>query len=116
MIKRSRSWQNEQGRFWSGRSGGMPPEGNFAPEGLYTFDVAVFANPYDGSLLRSVALKVERGPVEYFGYDDGAMPEDETDDNHLYYFVGILYTAEEIQVMERYGLTTLIFEGSNLVS
>jgi len=30
-------------------------------------------------------LRVEAGPVEYLGYDDGGTPEDESDDNHLCY-------------------------------
>jgi hypothetical protein len=30
-------------------------------------------------------LTVVPGPVEYLGYDDGGTPDDESDDNHLYY-------------------------------
>jgi len=63
-----------------------PDEGsNIAPSGLYTFDVEVIANPYDKDAVRSQALTVVPGPVEYFGYDDGGTPEDESDDNYLYY-------------------------------
>jgi len=66
---------------------GYPPEegGNIAPAGLYTFDVEVEANPYDRDAVRSKALTVVPGPVEYLGYDDGGTPEDESDDNYLYY-------------------------------
>ena len=66
---------------------GYPPEewSNIAPAGLYTFDVEVVANPYDRDAVRSQALTVFLGPVEYLGYDDGGAPEDESDDNYLYY-------------------------------
>ena len=66
---------------------GYPPEegSNPAPAGLYTFDVEVEANPYDKDAVRSKALGVVSGPVDYLGYDDGGTPEDESDDNHLYY-------------------------------
>jgi len=30
-------------------------------------------------------LTVVPGPVEYYGYDDGGTPDDESDDNYLYY-------------------------------
>jgi hypothetical protein len=65
---------------------GYPPEegSNIAPAGLYTFDVEVEANPYDRDAVRSQALTVVPGPVEYLGYDYGGTPEDESDDNHLY--------------------------------
>jgi hypothetical protein len=64
-----------------------PPDewSNIAPAGLYTFDVEVIANPHDRDAVRSQALTVVPGPVEYLGYDDGGTPEDESDDNHLYY-------------------------------
>jgi hypothetical protein len=64
-----------------------PPDewSNIAPAGLYTFDVEVIANPYDRDAVRSQALTVVPGPVEYLGYDDGGTPDDESDDNHLYY-------------------------------
>jgi hypothetical protein len=64
-----------------------PPDewSNIAPAGLYTFDVEVIANPYDRDAVRSQALTVVPGPVEYLGYDDGGTPEDESDDNYLYY-------------------------------
>jgi hypothetical protein len=64
-----------------------PPDewSNIAPAGLYTFDVEVIANPYDRDAVRSQALTVVPGPVEYLGYDDGGTPEDESDDNLLYY-------------------------------
>jgi hypothetical protein len=64
-----------------------PPDewSNIAPAGLYTFDMEVIANPYDRDAVRSQALTVVPGPVEYLGYDDGGTPEDESDDNHLYY-------------------------------
>jgi hypothetical protein len=64
-----------------------PPDewSNTAPAGLYTFDVEVIANPYDRDAVRSQALTVVPGPVEYLGYDDGGTPDDESDDNHLYY-------------------------------
>ncbi|MFA0742633.1 MAG: hypothetical protein DFNUSKGM_002760, partial [Candidatus Fervidibacter sacchari] len=64
-----------------------PPEeeNNIAPAGLYTFDVEVEASPYDRDAVRSQALEVVPGPVEYLGYDDGGTPDDESDDNHLYY-------------------------------
>jgi len=66
------------------------PEGeeptNIAPAGLYTFDVEVTrVAPYDHDCVRSKELKVVPGPVEYYGYDDGGTPEDESDDNYLYY-------------------------------
>ena len=65
-----------------------PPEewSDIAPAGLYTFDVEVMgpAYYYDADVLRSQALTVVPGPVEYLGYDDGGTPEDESDDNHLY--------------------------------
>jgi len=50
-----------------------PPDerSNIAPSGLYTFDVEVIANPYDRDAVRSQALTVVPGPVEYLGYDDG---------------------------------------------
>ena len=66
---------------------GYPPEegSNIAPSGLYTFDVEVEANPYDKDAVRSKALRVVSGSVDYLGYDDGGTPEDESDDNHLYY-------------------------------
>ena len=66
---------------------GYPPEewSNIAPTGLYTFDVEVVANPYDRDAVRSQVLTVIPGPVEYLGYDDGGTPEDESDDNYLYY-------------------------------
>jgi predicted Zn-dependent protease len=47
--------------------------------------VEVIANPYDRDAVRSQALTVVPGPVEYLGYDDGGTPDDESDDNHLYY-------------------------------
>jgi hypothetical protein len=64
-----------------------PPDewSNIAPAGLYTFDVEVIANPYDRDAVRSQALTVVPGPVEYLGYYDGGTPDDESDDNHLYY-------------------------------
>ena len=64
-----------------------PPEegSNIAPAGLYTFDVEVIANPYDRDAVRSQALTVVPGPVECFDYDDGGTPDDESDDNYLYY-------------------------------
>ncbi len=64
-----------------------PPEewDNIAPAGLYNFDVEVVANPYDRDAVRSQALEVVPGPVEYLGYDDGGTPEDESDDNYLCY-------------------------------
>jgi len=65
--------------------GGKPAGSNPAPAGLYTFDVEVIANPYDRDAVRSQALTVVPGPVEYLGYDDGGTPEDESDDNLLYY-------------------------------
>ena len=52
---------------------------------METFDVEVVANPYDRDAVRSQALTVIPGPVEYLGYDDGGTPDDESDDNHLYY-------------------------------
>ncbi len=77
---------------WDGRvnvweGDGYPSEegSNIALAGLYTFDVLVQANPYDGDRLRSGALTVEPGPVEYYGYDDGGTPEDESDDGYFYY-------------------------------
>ena len=45
----------------------------------------VEANPYDKDAVRSEALRVVSGPVDYLGYDDGGTPEDESDDTHLYY-------------------------------
>jgi len=46
---------------------GYPPEegSNPAPAGLYTFDVEVEANPYDKDAVRSKALRVVSGPVDY---------------------------------------------------
>ncbi|MEZ8218770.1 FlgD Ig-like domain-containing protein [Candidatus Fervidibacteria bacterium JGI MDM2 SSWTFF-3-K9] len=74
------------GTINTGYYGYPPGEGsNIAPAGLYTFDVEVIANPYDRDAVRSQALSVVPGPVEYLGYDDGGTPEDESDDNHLYY-------------------------------
>ena len=55
----------------------------------------VEANPYDKDAVRSKALGVISGPVDYLGYDDGGPPEDESDDNHLYYLVGILCGTRE---------------------
>ncbi|MEJ7612850.1 MAG: hypothetical protein SQA66_04345 [Candidatus Fervidibacter sacchari] len=74
------------GTINTGYYGYPPGEGsNIAPAGLYTFDVEVIANPYDRDAVRSQALSVVPGPVEYLGYDDGGTPEDESDDNYLYY-------------------------------
>ncbi|MEM2368589.1 MAG: hypothetical protein QXQ50_10195, partial [Candidatus Bathyarchaeia archaeon] len=77
------------GTMNTGNYEGMPDgeePTNIAPEGLYTFDVEVTGvAPYDYDWLRSKELKVVPGPVEYYGYDDGGTPDDESDDNYLYY-------------------------------
>lgn len=66
--------------------GGYPPESNIAPAGLYTFDVNVSGPAYyDADGLRSKTLTVVPGPVEYYGYDDGGTPDDESDDGYFYY-------------------------------
>ncbi len=77
---------------WDGSvnvSEGTPSQGQIAPSGLYTFDLFVMeeAIPFYGfgDGLRSGALRVEAGPIEYWGYDDGGTPEDESDDQHLYF-------------------------------
>ncbi|MDW8030040.1 MAG: hypothetical protein RMK94_16805, partial [Armatimonadota bacterium] len=73
------------GQYGGGYQGEGPT--NVAPSGLYTFDVEVTGSTYyhDADWLRSKELRVVPGPVEYYGYDDGGTPEDESDDNHLYY-------------------------------
>jgi len=77
------------GTMNTGNYEGMPDgeePTNIAPTGLYTFDVEVTGvAPYDHDWLRSKELKVVPGPVEYYGYDDGGTPDDESDDNYLYY-------------------------------
>jgi hypothetical protein len=62
---------------------GYPPEewSNIAPAGLYTFDVEVEANPYDGDELRSRTLSVD----SFLGglYYDDKGTEDESDDEEF---------------------------------
>jgi len=90
-----------------------PPEGeeptNIAPAGLYTFDVEVTGvAPYDHDWIRSKALTVVPGPVEYYGYDDGGTPDDESDDNYLYYLRWYaLYSGRDAS-WEKYGCMILI--------
>ena len=79
---------------WDGTMNMIYEGGYYVPEeewnkiasaGLYTFDVEVEFIPYDRDTLRSEALEVIAGPIEYLGYDDAGTPEDEEDDAFLYY-------------------------------
>jgi len=66
----------------------------FANPGTYTYDVRVSATDvYDIATYRSKYLKVHRAlddlgepiyDVEYYDYDDGDTPEDDTDDSFVY--------------------------------
>ena len=100
------------GTMNTGNYEGMP-EGeeptNIAPAGLYTFDVEVTGvAPYDHDWIRSKALTVVPGPVEYYGYDDGGTPDDESDDNYLYYLRWYaLYSGRDAS-WEKYGCMILI--------
>jgi hypothetical protein len=73
------------GGGFDGDGGNIAPCGLIAPSGLYTFDVEVEFIPYDRDTVRSERMEVIAGPIEYLGYDDGGTPDDEEDDNYLYF-------------------------------
>jgi hypothetical protein len=88
------------GEGYDGDGGNIAPCGLIAPSGLYTFDVEVEFIPYDRDTVRSERMEVIAGPIEYLGYDDGGTPDDEEDDNYLYFLR--VYTLR-IYRNSRYG-------------
>ncbi|MGQ9489101.1 MAG: hypothetical protein ACUVTY_15340 [Armatimonadota bacterium] len=89
---------------WDGTVNTMsPPPNGLAEGGLYTFDVQVQASPYDGDHLRSGALTVVPGPVEYYGYDDGGNLRMRAMTVIFTTCVGIAWQVGGMQVLVRYG-------------
>ena len=88
------------GEGYDGDGGNIAPCGLIAPSGLYTFDVEVEFIPYDRDTVRSERMEVIAGPIEYLGYDDGGTPDDEEDDNYLYFLR--VYTLRSYR-NSRYG-------------